>query len=1098
MIATKPAPLPPSDQNQRKIAASEIDENIIVLAGAGTGKTTILIDRLSFLILGKETPIERIVALTFTKKAAEEMRERLEIRLREVLQNPDRYQALWDKFPKAKERAHQNAVQALNDIPKAQIGTIHSFAGYLLRLFPIQANVDPKFREDEGEVFDVLFEQEWKLWIAEELKKGGLRTDLWSQVLSLVPIEDIKKLAKQISSPNVPLESLKNIVDILPLLKESLRTLESLRSTYPHPAKAHVFLEGLRVTQDIFETLIKGERWSDQQKEAVKNLTIDKPPKGWEEAKETLKILKKRAKTLPFVDSAMIEKCIDILTPFINRFRLELRQKGVVSFSGSLVFARNLLRDYKDVRREIKKQFDFFLVDEFQDTDPLQGEILFYLSEKEDEAAPHWNKVNLEKGRLFVVGDPKQSIYRFRGADIAAFESFRNAMVDQRALETTLSHNFRSQPGLLDPVNEMFPLIMKKEPYIQSTYSPLYTGRTQQSKNSLEMICIKENKNEKSSAQTFRRLESIWIAKWVKEHVGKELDGRKLEYRDCALLFRSANAFGEYLNAFREFGIPYLAEGEKFFYQTMEVTEFLNLLAAISSPEDKLSLVGVLRSPLGGLSDPEIYQLKKKEGLDYRTSPALFREKISDLFETLKTFHERSYFVPVGTLIQNIFDETWVLELTSQSRYGEQAWANIVKIKSLADHWSKDNPLTLQAFVKRFKSYREDEKEEGENPLADVRYDAVKLLTIHKSKGLEFPVVFLPNLCALTGANQRRPQLIQDWRSGHIGIRLEKSGITNSALPLMEEEIARREKAEEVRVFYVASTRAKDHMFYFLRENPPRASQYANYIKAAGKWPTTPESGKVHFVSSASKPLPFSRPLLKEKLTPEWNPISLARNDKQRRKEWNSLASIPVFSSPSSEIKTKKESDAVEYEKWNFGSEDERQRAEAIKIGLLCHKVMEKWPFEMPPQKIRKALKELISRFSHLFELIPGEASSQKILDESEEILDRFFSSPIYRKIQKAKIIGREMPFIYKIDSSKEGKPTPAVMRGVIDIVYEKEGRLIIGDYKTNRMSEKKATELKEVYRTQANIYKKAIRKTLGRDSMFELIFLRNGFSCQI
>ncbi len=175
----------PADHFDREAAATRIDKNIVVVAGAGTGKTTLLINRLIQLLLVKEIPVERIVALTFTKKAAEEMRERLEDRLR--------------------RENSALALQALNDIPKAQIGTIHSFAGSLLRLYPLQAGVDPAFREDDGTLREHVLETEWQSWIAEELR-GGAGTDAaWLSLLENNTLEDVRLLAFDLADPVIDL-----------------------------------------------------------------------------------------------------------------------------------------------------------------------------------------------------------------------------------------------------------------------------------------------------------------------------------------------------------------------------------------------------------------------------------------------------------------------------------------------------------------------------------------------------------------------------------------------------------------------------------------------------------------------------------------------------------------------------------------------------------------------------------------------------------------------------------------------------------------------------------------------------------------------------
>jgi len=172
------------------------------------------------------------------------------------------------------------------------------------------------------------------------------------------------------------------------------------------------------------------------------------------------------------------------------------------------------------------------------------------------------------------------------------------------------------------------------------------------------------------------------------------------------------------------------------------VVDFLNLLSVVANPSDTLSLVGVLRSAAGGLTDAEILELQRAGGLDFRRPTKNHRSKVERLYRTLNELSREASVRPVGEMIRIILERVWSLELASQSEHGDQAMANLIKIGLLADKWNDQSPLTLLSFVRRFEAYRNDEREEGENPLADVKYDAVKVMTIHKAKGLNFPLCF--------------------------------------------------------------------------------------------------------------------------------------------------------------------------------------------------------------------------------------------------------------------------------------------------------------------------------------------------------------------
>lgn len=689
---------------------------------------------------------------------------------------------------------------------------------------------------------------------------------------------------------------------------------------------------------------------------------------------------------------------------------------------------------------------------------------------------------------------------------MAAFESFQDEMLRQGALLATLQTNYRSHEGLLSPVNGTFSRLMKEEKYVQPPYISLEPSPGQEKKEGWHFAQIQNPSEGSLKAEEAKRKEGEVIAKWIKKHVGKDLGGVPLEYRHCCLLFRSGNHFEPYLDALKEAGIPYLAEGEKFFYQTLEVTEFLNLVSAVANPDDKLALVGVLRSPVGGLTDDEILRLKLKESLDYRKSLPLLKDKLEPLFKTLRRLSEMRDFLPVSQVIQEIFRQTWVLEFVLHSRYGEQALANILKIQSLADRWSENNPLTLNEFVRRFKEYREDEKEEGENPLADMKVDAVKLMTIHKAKGLEFPVVFLPNLFSPKGGANNRPLLLRDWKSGKIGLRLPRTKKVNGAMILLEEAFRKKEEAEELRVFYVAVTRAKTQVHCLLREGKVPAGSLAQFLQKAGFWPT--KEGPV--LDFGGETVPFDRipwgekptlqdfSLSKEKLGAGWNPKILAALQLKRKKEEQRIHESLLIESPTHLMQsTSKTQESQENEKWRVLEDNEPVfDSSSVKLGLVCHKILEDWDFSVKGQQQQAALSNLLAKSARLFELPPSDTPSGLILEEAKKILLTFFKSGVYKEISKGKILARELPFLYPLKQTHSHDSE--LMRGVIDLLYEKNGNLVIADYKTTKLKGLSPKSAAEPYRIQGDQYKKAIKNVLKKGAQFEIIFLREGQSVLI
>jgi len=1090
---------PPIDDAHRRLAATELGRNVVVTAGAGTGKTRLLINRLTLMILGEEIPVEKIVALTFTKKAAEEMRDRLEKRLREIIADPHSFDLLNEGFPANADRRAALASRALDDIPKAQIGTIHSFAGYLLRLYPVQAGVDPAFREDDGTLFETTFEREWHAWLAEELGEDSKKGKAWGELLSRMELADLKLVARALSALDDISEVPGGAAPVGPFVAQTLAPLDAAIERNGLPAKARTWTPRVEATRRVLVKIARGEAPTPVDVADVAALKGQKAPKEWLEDTDgvaAVKAAQRRAAALCAVDEELIARVIGALSPFAARLRAQLSKRGTLSFDDLLVKARDLVWGHKKVRAAVKLQYAAFLVDEFQDTDPLQGEILFYLAEEIGREADHWRDARMGQGRLFVVGDPKQSIYRFRGADIAAFEEFWRRLVDQGALEAALSENFRSHSHILETVNGLFPSIMRQETFLQPEYQALSPGRAAGA-GGCEVVTISIPEGEAANAEALRAFEGRTVAEWITKNVGKDVNGQPLKFGDVAILLRGTSAFQPYLDALRERGIPFLAEGEKTYYHRPEVLEFTNLLAVIAEPSDALALAGVLRSPIGGLTDAEIAGLAASGGLNLRKRPRGLAPAVARLYDRISDLSALAHAVPVPDLIQKVFDSTWLLELAAARRHGEQAVANLRKIAQLAERWLETEPMTLIAFVRRLRLYREDRKDEGENPLADVQYDAVRVMTIHKAKGLEFPVVFLPNLAAEAAAASIEREIFRmDWRTGRVGVFLPGRKATNAARVLIDEDVERREDAEEVRVFYVAMTRARDRLIVFLRNGGRRGGVFSGFVEAAaGK----PEANCAHLnFGGARAPVtwvawerrgpPTAIPAEKG-FTEGWSLSALSAAVLRRRQERSTLRKARLFLTPTANLAADHARQEPEKRKLVIDDETDLDRTPPILIGHICHAILEGWDFSAAAGTAGKRLMPAVTACAARFGLLPENPDYIAVVGEVEEIMTGFLASPAFAHLAANRIEGREVPFFYPLGTGDSAR----LMRGVMDVVYSDGDLLVVGDYKTNRVDELTIDAVAESYRAQGAAYLNAMSKATGRTAEFELIFLRLG-----
>jgi len=930
----------PIDNDIREFAVSEQDKNIVVTAGAGTGKTTLLVNRMLHLLLGhkrfqtEESPILRIVAMTFTEKAASEMKIRLMQELEKIVSFINGYTSqeeerklegllsdICDIYHTTPGEIERRAKKSLEDIDKSLIGTIHSFAAYLLRLYPIESGVVPGFVVDEGDIFDELFDKEWTTWLETELALNSPHADTWKCVLKRTDIESLRELAKRLSGFTIPLNSLtvdvgnKSVIDhphpnlspspFLPL-NEGDRGRDSGNQTpHIHPSPGGRGLGGGGAAllhppdiQSLVDPLINKinevipscekpkNNLLTQLHELLKifkaikiegvshlnNLEYDlnKNPSeakaGWtdegflaaqELAKECHVLLKK----LKTVDEAFVTTTIGLIVPFAKTFRQTYPSQGYVSFDGLLTLTRDLLQNkaYRYIREKLKSEFRAILVDEFQDTDPVQYEIVLFLSEASGHYSKDARKVTLESGKLFIVGDPKQSIYAFRRADIEAYEQVvKQVCGNDETLR--LQENFRSHAGIIEVVNQLFDgRIMMEQPGLQPRYVPIHANRQKKySSQKVEIVLVLDKEGEELKADEAREAEAEWIARWITKHVDNEVVHgtlpentlHKLKYKDIAILLRAFTQVRPYVEALKRYGIPYIVEGEKYFYTTQEILDFMNLLRIIENPHDTIALVGVLRSPIVGLTDREIYELKENHVLDYRKSisdetflsrkltqmdkntpsisppceggdggvenPGLDLKKIVEYFyDFLRRTHARAGTIPVSQLITEIIDNTHVAEITACAWHGEQKLANIWKLYQMACDMEQSEGISLKTFIERIKTRIKEAKEEGESPLSDETLDVVKILSIHKSKGLEFPVVILSNLHGeVKKDNEILDTAVFDWTTATTGIVIGSGNqqIRNLQSIVIEKKLNDRSWEEEKRVLYVAMTRAKERL----------------------------------------------------------------------------------------------------------------------------------------------------------------------------------------------------------------------------------------------------------------------------------------------
>jgi len=1100
------------DRAARQQAITTFDRNVVVEAGAGTGKTTLLIDRLLHLLLRSPDPLDinDLVALTFTNKAANELRVRLRERLQLIMNHPpdrgichqgdahQRIRDLQDYYHIEWDQLNARARAALFNLEKAQIGTIHSFAAHLLRLFPIEAGIDPGFKEDEGEQFKEFFRKEWSLWLEQELSGQSQRRSLWKELLRHYSLEDLEHLAFQLGEswyiPGSILGDLRGIT-IHPSIRQWLEGLAKRAELLFHKYERETLLlkmlkSAFRVINSLQKYGLESIRDLKEEGEILKR-SIPGPTQGWKredylEAKEIIQVARHSFQ----IEEGRLSKCLELVLPFVEGLQKKFLQAGFISFNGLLLLTRNLLRENLRVRQILKERYKAILVDEFQDTDPLQYEIILYLAEAPDQQSPDWRSIRLAPGKLFIVGDPKQSIYSFRRADIEAYNWIVHHIIRQQGgLVINLTTNFRSHTGILRPINWIFQQLIKPKPFLQPPYVHLVAHQDrppQLPTQRVELRLIEANHQGVTAAEAIR-IEAEALARWLREEVlGREIiideQGRECRTRPShiALLFRKLTSIPEYLEALRRYDIPFIVEGERHFYAIQEVLDFINLLRVIENPYDTIALVGLLRSPLGGLTDKEIYQLQCLHLLDYRQYGSISdrlglpkAKQIRELYRELCGLHQATLELPICQAIELIFERLPVLELAAASFHQEQAIANLKKIHFMAQQISPQLNVSLKGFIHLLERRRELEEEETENPLIEEGIDALRIMSIHRAKGLEFPMVILAGLQSRTRGSIPSTWLEQDWSSGVTGLRLREDW-SLGGLFIFRRSLQRQEE-EEKRLLYVAMTRARERLVLSGVLTNSRTNPLQELLSLMEGYPVESQELEIRRIS----PLP-PRPerrvaAITQQITGERDWAHYTQVWRQREQRYRDLRGQSLTLSPTSILTMSQDS---------FQERHGGRGGQGQLIGILAHRILENWDFSCPQPSwlLSSLIGPMVEKLAP--KLTPE--THRSLCQELYLLFHTFFSSDIYLELRQARVLGRELPFTL----SWNGR----IMEGVIDVIYQWEGRTVVADYKTERLGAGGLDQWMRHYHTQAEIYTEAARRTLHTDHLiFKFILLSLG-----
>ncbi|MEW5783739.1 MAG: UvrD-helicase domain-containing protein [Bacillota bacterium] len=1073
------------DERERRLAAEDLTKNYWVEAGAGTGKTTLLISRLLNIVLNDHAGLDQVAAITFTEKAAGE----LKVRLREALEQ---------RLDTGGDRQKALITRALEELETASITTIHSFAAGLLRERPVEAAVDPRFDIISGGDLQDLLDKTWDRWLAAQL--GQKAQPLERALLLGCSPDQLKQLGLTLYQQRdlVLAGSCPEPPDLLPAfqagLADFLRRLEELiPDCLDHADQGYKLLTAVMAQGRAF-TAVQARLLQERfilnafPKIAAKgNKTRWSPPESCTRQKELCCDL---ADSLLKVQQSIAGRLVADLVQWLHGFLevMETAKNGALDFQDLLLKARDLLRDVLPARQYFQQRYRFLLVDEFQDTDPLQVDLVYLLAEQVP-LADAWQNVVPVPGKLFLVGDPKQSIYRFRRADIEIYQAAGN-LLKSHGEKLAITQNFRTLPALIDWVNRCFSELIQPLGQYQPAYIPLQPYRDDTGEPALVLLEPSEDLAH-ASAAAVRAAEADAVAGWIESAVGcwpvsnSEGSERRLAYGDLALLFPTFTGLHIYEEALNRRGIPYRLEGGKRFFLREEINALKNLLTVIDNPYNQIALVAALRY-WSGISDAELYRYRSVGGeLSYLAAVPAGFPLIGEAFSLFQEAHHERHLHPVSALVETMLRRTWYWQRCMALPHGLQSSANLHKILEIIRAREREQPLTLQGFARWLTRVEEEAREESESLIHDPGGDVVQLLTIHKAKGLEYPAVCLVNL---SGGRGGRENFLADRLKQRFYVRVNQQ-LTGAGFTEALEQEKHRQKAEEMRLLYVAATRARDYLILPRFQNR-RGGGFWDDL--AGLEQCIPELWAGARIISGAAPDIRSGPSVNtppaETTAADQVEVMLAERrrwkETLRRVVKQGAAPGPYHSAGSLAGKTESEQAA---ELWaDLAPPGEETHGPGYPagggdtLGSAFHQIMEQVVHQAPEQRTIERLAAKTAAYWGLSD--HGELA---------RLVRNALAHPLLTRVRCSDLILRELPFMLNLDGE--------LIEGIIDLLFREERGLVVVDYKTDADTGEAHAQRWERYRRQGQVYALAVSEITGEPvSEVSFLFVRRGEVKQI
>lgn len=1176
--------------DDQKSAIDARGNNLLVAAAAGSGKTAVLVERIIRLIIKDQIDIDKLLIVTFTNAAAGEMRERIGAAILKELEK--------------KNENEEHLRKQINLLNRASISTLHSFCIDVVRKYFHLIDIDPNFRIGDStetsimkmEVLEELFEREYekedenflglverfggnkedtplqdltlklyefiqsqpypKKWLRERVEDfnidiNGFKETNWYEIIlrqiqiALIGANELFIEAKALcQKPNGPIGYVKAILDDIALTDSLVNLLGSGLDHFYHELKDVKHKRLGRVSKEVDEDLkekVKGLR--DQGKDIIKNIREDILTKSPEAYIQDLNEL------YPFM-----EYLYKLVSEFDDGYGEKKVDRGIVDFNDLEHYALAILENEQPAK-EYKEKYEYIFVDEYQDSNIVQETILGFI--KKDN-------------NFFMVGDVKQSIYRFRLADpslfISKYETFEK---DCGALNRRidLSKNFRSREEVINGVNFIFKNIMTKEfgeiDYDEGAY--LYKGADHKpiEDASIEVNIIEKKEESYEEDEILEEMEDIEVearivSKRIKELLGKEIYDqridtyRKITYKDIVVLLRTTKNWAQtFLEVFIEEGIPAYADVNTGYFEAIEVNIFMNLLKVIDNKRQDIPLLSVMRSYIGGFDTEDLIKIRVGSNqVSYFEAIKEYIAKEEDelkykcirFLEKIKKYKTYARYMHIDELIWKLLKETGYYDYYGAMVGGVQRQANLKILVDRARQFENTSIKGLFNFIKFIDKLKSSSGDMGTAKTLGENDDVIRIMSIHKSKGLEFPIVIVGGMGKQFNLMDMNNQVLfhKDLGIGPRYVDPDRRQYADTIAKIaMKNKIKIESLSEEMRILYVALTRAKDKLIlvgsirdiekstkkWTKKMNPFYLSRGKSYLDWIGPALIRHEDGQI----------------LRELAEVFWNKESFYEDDSKwsirkidkkhiRLEEMEKRINQLAFKKFLEDFRNKTvDEDHFVAKRLNWSYENHiatkipsklsvteikriannqldgigmnipmlikrpkfmegKKQLTGAEKGTIIHFVMQHLDLEKINNK--EAIEEQIQKMVKAELLKPEEAT---VIDVSKIV--KFFESPIGKRVCVSNQVFREVPFnlvkeANEIISDIESCEENLLVQGVIDCYFEEEDGYILVDYKSDYVTTNQKEELIEKYKIQVKVYKEALENITGKTVKESYLYL--------